>query len=61
MNFLVNHGPRNSARELMTTINQELGATNTLVLVRMLYPARDDPDLKSSLEGGGPRSGGGCL
>jgi len=35
----------------MTTINQELSATNTLVLVRMLYPALDDPDLKSSLEG----------
>ncbi|MCP5461515.1 MAG: hypothetical protein H7A28_07380 [Thermotogae bacterium] len=51
MNFLVNHGPSTSARELMTTINQELSATNTLVLVRMLYPALDDPDLKSSLEG----------
>ena len=31
-----------------------------LVLVRMLCLALDDPDLKSSLEGGGPRSGGGC-
>ena len=27
----------------------------------MLYLAPDDLDLKSSLEGGGPRSGGGCL
>ena len=26
----------------------------------MLYLAPDDLDLKSSLEGGGPRSGGGC-
>ena len=26
----------------------------------MLCLALDDPDLKSSLEGGGPRSGGGC-
>ncbi|HDP79005.1 MAG TPA: hypothetical protein ENN47_12690 [Mesotoga infera] len=25
-----------------------------------LYFAPDDPDLKSSLEGGGPRTGGGC-
>ncbi|CCU85328.1 hypothetical protein PHOSAC3_150328 [Mesotoga infera] len=31
-----------------------------LVLARMLCLAPDDPDLKSSLEGGGPRSGGGC-
>ena len=27
----------------------------------MLCLAPDDLDLKSSLEGGGPRSGGGCL
>ena len=26
----------------------------------MVHFAPDDPDLKSSLEGGGPRSGGGC-
>ncbi|CCU85401.1 hypothetical protein PHOSAC3_150401 [Mesotoga infera] len=32
-----------------------------LVLVQMLCLTPDDPDLKSSLEGGGPLRGGGCF
>jgi len=39
---------------------KELNASHMPVLVRILQLTSEDPDLKSSLEGGGPRSGGGC-
>ena len=51
------------SRDSLLSLVRELVRNNMILLLPqqgMLCLALDDPDLKSSLEGGGPRSGGGC-
>jgi hypothetical protein len=47
-------------RKLVITNKSESQVPPICCFLRELYLATNDPDLKSSLEGGGPRSGGGC-